>query len=164
VCLSEALSQTERKSTVQLEFIQVAFYLKTYSSDATQMAAVRNVTVRDQRDHDLMASTISAPAKAQAGDTVNVVASVKNYGSQTSGKYSVNLYNHDKLVSTTQADALLSDSVAQFTFKVPVTTLQDSLLFHFSIDYAEDEVTTNNTSSDASVAIQGRSILHQLDG
>ena len=107
---------------------------------------------------------INRTARIQAGDTVNVVARVKNYGSKTSGKYNVYLYNHDKLVNTTQADALLSDSVAQFTFKVPVTTLQDSLLFHFTVDYVEDEVTTNNTSSDASVAIQGRSILHQLDG
>ncbi|MDD5861767.1 MAG: choice-of-anchor J domain-containing protein [Prevotella sp.] len=140
-------------ATADTKFIQVAFYLKTYSSDATQMASVRNVTVRDQRDHDLMASSISAPAQVQVGDTVHVVARVKNYGSQTSGKYSVKLYDHDKVVGTSEADALPSDSVAQFIFKIPVTTLQDSLYFHFTVDDAADEVAANNTSSDAGVAV-----------
>lgn len=134
-------------------FVQVAFRVKTYSPDAMQLAAVDNVTVRDQREHDLMAADIHAPATARPGDTVSVVTTVRNYGSTTAAGYHVELTEGGEVVATMAGDPLAADSVAGYVFPIPVSTLKDSLVFGFNIVYDADEVPANNTSATAGVGV-----------
>ncbi len=135
------------------KFIQIAFYIKTYSSDATQSAAVKDITVRDLQDYDLMAQSLSTPQKAISGDTIDITASVRNYGSKTADAYSVDLLESDKVIASQQAAGLKADSLRAFTFKVPVGTLEDTLAFSFRVNYDADLVPTNNGSESDTTAV-----------
>lgn len=135
------------------KFIQVAFYVKTYSSDAMQSAAVKGITVRDQQDYDLMAQSLSVPQKAISGDTISITTSVRNYGSKTAGAYIVDLLESGKVIATQQAADLKADSLRTFSFKVPVGTLKDTLAFSFRVDYDADLVLANNGSESDTTAV-----------
>lgn len=135
------------------KFIQVAYRLRTYSSDAMPRASVANIVVRDQQDYDLMASAISAPSTAVAGDTIDVTAVVRNYGLKTADSYEVELLESDKTIGVQQATSLQGDSVKAFTFRVPVNTLKDTLAFSFYVNYGADQVTSNDNSDTATTVV-----------
>lgn len=135
------------------KFVQVAFSLRTYENGATQMAGVRNIVIRDQQDYDLMAQSISAPATAATGDTIDVATSVYNYGSKTADAYTVDLIESGKVIASQNGSSLAKDSLAKFNFKVPVGTLKSKLNFTFKVNYDNDLVPDNNVSDSAITTI-----------
>lgn len=135
------------------KFIQIAFGLKTYNSDAIQNAAVTDIVVRDKQDYDLMAQAISAPATANAGDTIVVGATVMNYGSKRAGAFSVDLLTNGEVAATQDGNGIDADSTDVMTFKVAVNTLNDKLDFAFRVNYDNDLVDDNNTSETVTTTV-----------
>lgn len=134
-------------------FVQVAFALRTYSSDALPAAAVRDVTVRDRRSDDLAAQGITVPAKATAGDTIAISGSVLNYGSNNADAYTVTLLENGREAAQLTQGTLAAGQSRSFSFRVAVPALKDKLTFSYRIDYAKDKVAANNTSDTASTAV-----------
>lgn len=137
------------KDYVNSEYVQLVFDAQM---DETTRSAIDNVVVRDYKDNDLQ-TTVSAPASAASGDTIAVVAKVKNIGAKTADGYTLELRQNGKTIGSQRMGTLDADSVATYTFKVPVSTLQSQFRLTTFVDYAVDEDLSNNASDTASVSV-----------
>lgn len=108
------------------KYIQIAFHC--ISGDDVTAAAIDGVQVRDYKDNDLTAS-LTAPASASAGDTISVSTKVRNIGAKNADKYTVDLYQGSRLLTSQNGTGLKSDSTGVFNFRVPVGTLADTLRY-----------------------------------
>lgn len=114
-----------------------------------------NIRIYDWHDHSLeMAGMVNRETSVQVGDTVHFDVTVKNSGSHTAEGYRLVLYRDGKAVSSLTGDALAADSTHTFTLTDrPNADAKESSLYHAVIDWAPDEVATDNQSGTITVTV-----------
>lgn len=132
------------------DYIQVLFDVVSAGTTYTYIDAVG---VRNLLPNDLTA-TFSASESAVSGDTLAATVVVKNIGSLAAEAYSVSLFDGEQLIETKLSDApLASGDEQQFSFKVAVSTLEETMQLRAIVNYDADQALANNESPVVNVSV-----------
>lgn len=110
------------------------------------------ISVGTLPDHDLKAEVFTVPAKAAAGDEINLEVRVLNIGAKPAGKFAVNLYVNGELASETPVESLAAGK--RVNVQIPYTispVCEGELKFRAEVVYADDSDTANNTTKEFSL-------------
>lgn len=133
------------------EYVQVLF--DGLSGDDFTIILLDGIEVRDYFAHDLR-GRISVPVlTAAAGDVEQVKVTVLNRGSETSGSYTVNLYDGDRIVATAEGDALEPDKSIDYDFNLTVGSLESNMNLRAEIVYGAEQNPDDNVSESVEVAV-----------
>lgn len=121
-----------------------------YSSNTESKSpifAIDDITIRDQKDYDLSA-TITAPAAAKVSQSAAFDVTVQNLGAKTASGYTIDLYVNGEKADTQNGTDIAGNGLADKTFRLRYTpTAADTVLTAYAVvNYAADEVTSNNTT------------------
>ncbi len=113
-----------------------------------------NISIGSVVDYDLEASKISAPDTVEAGETIGSTVTVRNLGSNAAESYAVSLYADGELFATATGASLAAGETAIHTFEYATMAIDHgSVKFYATVDYAADEVTSNNRTPEVTVEI-----------
>lgn len=112
--------------------------------------AISNIYPRD-----LKAAALTAPAKARSSEPFEIKVDVLNFGSETSGDYTVNLYRGDNIADTYSSTAL---AVGQYDHVIFTQTLgildPEETEYRAEILCDTDDDLTNNATETAKVTLR----------
>lgn len=113
---------------------------------------VDDITVAESNAHDLALENFSAATRrVEAGDSASFTVSVSNYGTETTGNYTVSLYRDSVLVGSQTASGLKTNDIKAFTFSVPTTKSEAAKVYKFNAVATLDDDT--NLANDSSAVI-----------
>lgn len=99
------------------DFIYIGFRLNSVAALAPMI--IDNIVVRDNYNVNLALSNVTVPASANATQTFNVTATVKNDGVSEANGYTVTISRDDDVLATqTETEALAAGSTRKYTFEL----------------------------------------------
>lgn len=142
------LSEYKKYGYVQLVFHGIA----EYSNDVY----IDMVSLEDNSNYDLTGYTFSGPSAIKVGKTAKYRAVILNQGVEKAEDYKVQLFRNGTLYSSQEGKPLLSGSTMAFEFPVEYTLDDEgkSYTYYVNIDYAKDEVPSNNRSESITTTVQ----------
>lgn len=123
------------------------------AGDDSPTLFIDDITMRDVPAHDLSA-TLESPTSATEGKAINAKVTVSNNGEHPAEGFTVNLYAGDELVDSEEIEQLAfnADTTASLKF-APKLGSEGTMEIHATVDYAEDNDLSNNTTNALEVAI-----------
>lgn len=111
-----------------------------------------NIKVASLLDNNLVATDITAPAKAAAGADYNVNVTVANEGVKDASGYTVDLYANGGKIASKAGETLTSGAVATVEFECSFSEIADEpVTYKAVVVYAPDEDLTNNETAEITV-------------
>lgn len=110
-----------------------------------------NIKILNQLDNNLVAKSIKASAKANAGDDINVDVVVENQGSvaPAAGSYTVDLYVDGEVYESAEGVEIPSFDNHTFSFAIPTSIMsKESMAIKAVVNFAADEDQTNNETAE----------------
>lgn len=136
-------------------FLQVGFEGVSVEN-TNKVFLLDNISVRDLVEHDLDAGDFTAPDRIKVGKEGTFTFVLKNHGTKEvkSGDYSVELYKNDRLATSVAGVDIPIDQNATITL-TDVPTIDDSEIsvYYVKVNYASDQVASNNQSKNRTVQI-----------
>lgn len=116
----------------------------------TTAVAIDNIKVLERPAYDLIAASISAPAKVKAGEKASIAVTVENFGVAPADTYTVELLCNGEKTDEKSGTTLASDATATFEFSYDaVITSPEKLQFEALVVYTPDLNPENNKTAAA---------------
>ncbi len=126
--------------------VQVRFQATTKQYVYTMMD---NIKIGSMVGNDLVARSISAPAKVKAGEDYNVDVTVANDGTLDATSFSVELYADGEKVDTKTVESLAASEKTTVTFARNMSAVAEApVKYYATVVYTADENPANNTTSE----------------
>ena len=135
------------------------FVIHAISDADKYMLYVDNVSVNINAEKELIMS-LSAPATVNAGQTVNVAATVLNGGSAAAQNYTVTVtMGEEVLANETVAEELAPGAKKEFAFEIPTNAFDagKELTFNAEVEFDGDALPDNNSAT-ATVTINANDL------
>ena len=120
---------------------------------------VDNISFKVNADKEL-AISLSAPASVNAGQTINVAATVINGGLAAAQNFAVTVtMGEETLVNETVTEELAPNAKKEYTFEIPTNALDagKELTFNANVEFEGDAVPDNNSAT-ATVTINANNV------
>lgn len=127
----------------------------TFEQDGN--AFVDNVRIYNQLDNNLVAKSIKATSKVQAGDDVTITVNVENQGSLTAAAdaYTVDLYCNDEKVDSKAGVEIAANASADIEFTQTTNIMSPAeMTWKAVVVFEADEDKTNNETATAKTTIK----------
>lgn len=140
------------------KYVRLLFCLSINGAypSSTGVILLDNIDMREMRDYDLAVERMETPYKVTAGQSIDVKASVENFGLNVAeeGDYNVELYVNGEKVMEREGETIQPDETKVYTFSYP-TLLNSEKPFsiYTKINYISDLRPDNDASETASVNI-----------
>lgn len=129
--------------------------------------ALDNINISNIYRNDLTIRNITLPAEVKSSEPYEVAVDVLNFGSETTGDYTVSLFCDGELVAEQQATALAEGAVNTVKFThVQGIMAPEEITYYATITYAADEDNSNNTSDSFTTRVLKNSypVVNDLTG
>lgn len=149
---------TDSWNRVQLDLVpysgKVIMVYFTATVKTASFTLLDNIFIGTIADNDLEASKISAPDTVEAGETIGATVTVRNLGANAAETYTVSLYANDALFATAIGENLAAGATASHSFEYVTKPIDHGVVkFHATVDYAADEVASNNRTPEVAVEV-----------
>lgn len=133
----------------------VQFLFHVTCNDNSFGFGLDNIMLKRYAANDLRAGTVSGPSSLKMGKKHDIIAEVKNDGSDDApAGYSVDLYADDKLVQTVEGPAVRAFATEAVTFThTPDPFAEEEQTFKTVIRWDDDEVLANNSSDTTTIPL-----------
>lgn len=137
-------------------YIQVELRVRgIHNTDETTWSVpLDNIRLRNLCDHDLALTSLSAPATAEAGATINITATVVNQGTETSAPAELIVSRDGAELATCAIPALEPDKSTTVTVPATVTVLDDETIGFAAKLIAEPDAEPSNNEAATTVAVK----------
>ncbi|MBS2099693.1 choice-of-anchor J domain-containing protein [Carboxylicivirga linearis] len=137
------------------EYIKIRIYAYIYTN--AEALLMDNINIYCVFPEDISATSVSGPETLVAGEEAEYSIGIQNVGSNAivGTNYTVSLYNGSKLIETKEGVDLASEEAANIAFKLTpsVTEAGNTWDLTATVNYSNDQITSNNTSNHLSVNI-----------
>lgn len=116
-------------------------------NDVRLPIVIDDVNVRDVLSDDMRAFVLLTPEHVVAGDPIDVVVVLENYGQNEAGDYTVNLYANGKKALSNHYDVPLpSNYYDNVRLSVPTKVMDESVELYAEVVYSGDQCLSNDTT------------------
>lgn len=138
------LKTVDMKQFVNEEYIVLTF--RAVANEDHCSFGVDAVSLRDVLANDLQV-TVAAPSSVKAGNNANIVATVKNVGTETATDYTIDIMMNGEKAISISGTSLVANEQKAFTYEyASKVTDPESFSIIAVVNFSADENTDNNTS------------------
>ena len=137
------------------DYVQVGFEVTMGTS--VDLVYLDNVTIIDQRQHDLSVEIASLPRNLKAGEARYMTATVSNLGTDdvATGQYSVEVYANGVKAGSSMGTAVAAGQSQAIMVQLQATIdMQAESQLYAEVVYAADEAPANNRSEEQTISVK----------